>query len=222
MSEKTFDGQTASFLVAVANCMPRNISGGVMQGWVQNPTDLKKVLKEALCPPEKTWTVEEDGTIRFFVTGLGLTGPEWIERLESQGHDISPTVKELLISPDFISCEAGKKYQLGILPGKFFSNEERTTENIRIEADRRSWITPETEIACIVRENLTNKQINQMGFISPSIMHKSISDSVRDSFVLALEQGGDRSWLLADHNPGSGGSHHWGSKNGFVFVVPEN
>jgi hypothetical protein len=51
MTTKTFDGQTARFLAAVATCMP-SLQGDVMQGWIDNPNALKKVLAGALCPPQ--------------------------------------------------------------------------------------------------------------------------------------------------------------------------
>jgi hypothetical protein len=43
MMAKTYDGQTARFLAAVATCMPP-LSGDVMQQWINSPQDLKKAL----------------------------------------------------------------------------------------------------------------------------------------------------------------------------------
>lgn len=51
MTTKTFDGQTARFLAAVATCMP-SLQGDVMQGWIDNPKALKKALAGALCSPD--------------------------------------------------------------------------------------------------------------------------------------------------------------------------
>lgn len=51
MSAKTFDRQTAKFLAVVAENMPE-LSGDVMQGWIQNPKAMQKVLSNAFCPPE--------------------------------------------------------------------------------------------------------------------------------------------------------------------------
>jgi|SRR3989339_35170 len=53
--EKTYDGQTAAFLAAVATCMPRNMSSEVMQGWITDLTGLKKILAEAFCPPSQNY-----------------------------------------------------------------------------------------------------------------------------------------------------------------------
>lgn len=42
--EKTYDGQTASFLAVVATCMPKNLNGETMQGWIEKPKALQKFL----------------------------------------------------------------------------------------------------------------------------------------------------------------------------------
>ena len=44
--------QTAKFIATVAQNIPE-MSSDVMQGWIQNPRGLSKVLEEALCPPKK-------------------------------------------------------------------------------------------------------------------------------------------------------------------------
>ncbi|MEI7452238.1 MAG: hypothetical protein WCK37_03485 [Candidatus Falkowbacteria bacterium] len=47
----TYDAHTARFIATVATCLPE-ISSDVMQGWIENPKALKKVLNEALAPVE--------------------------------------------------------------------------------------------------------------------------------------------------------------------------
>ncbi len=46
-----YNPQTAKFLAVIAQNMP-GISADVMQGWIENPKGLKKVLAGALCPPK--------------------------------------------------------------------------------------------------------------------------------------------------------------------------
>lgn len=48
---KTYDGQTAKLLAIIAENMPK-ISSDLMQYWIENPRAIKKVLKNAFCPPE--------------------------------------------------------------------------------------------------------------------------------------------------------------------------
>src|SRR3989344_2452575 len=67
--EKTYDGQTAAFLAAVATCMPRRMDSEVMQGWITNPDALKKALASLLCPPMMK---EEFDPNEFFQNREGL------------------------------------------------------------------------------------------------------------------------------------------------------
>ena len=51
METKTYDGQTGKFLAKVAENMPK-IPASIMQGWIENPKGLRKVLTAALLPPQ--------------------------------------------------------------------------------------------------------------------------------------------------------------------------
>lgn len=42
------DAQTAKLIAKIAECLP-DMPGDVMQGWIENPKALKKVLRTALC-----------------------------------------------------------------------------------------------------------------------------------------------------------------------------
>ena len=66
MSEKTYDGQTAHFLATIATCMPRDMSGDIMQGWIDNPKALQKFL-EGLCPEKVAVTTTSHITHTFTV-----------------------------------------------------------------------------------------------------------------------------------------------------------
>ncbi len=56
---KTYHKQTARFIATIADSMPE-IPALVMQGWIESPKALRKVLAEVLCPPCETsfptWT----------------------------------------------------------------------------------------------------------------------------------------------------------------------
>lgn len=51
MNAKTYCAHTAKFLGCIAQAMPE-MPSDIMQGWIENPKSLKKILSEALCPPE--------------------------------------------------------------------------------------------------------------------------------------------------------------------------
>jgi hypothetical protein len=66
MIAKTYDRQTAKFLAVVGENMPE-LSGDVMQGWIQNPKAVQRTLSNAFCPPEETprfkiWKIIKLGT----------------------------------------------------------------------------------------------------------------------------------------------------------------
>ena len=66
MTAKTYDRQTAKFLAVVGENMPE-LSGDVMQGWIQNPKAVQKALRNAFCSSEepsrfKVWKTIKLGT----------------------------------------------------------------------------------------------------------------------------------------------------------------
>jgi len=50
-------GQALKFGAVVLQNLPE-LSGDVMQGWIQNSRSLQRVLKNALCPPESDSSLE--------------------------------------------------------------------------------------------------------------------------------------------------------------------
>src|SRR3989344_4056544 len=108
MEQKTYSRQTAKFLAVVVENMPC-ISSDVMQGWIENPKALQRFLA-GLCPPQSvsspshSWR-EEDGVIYFSVTSDGMSGGEWIKRLESKGFRVGDYAKNVLRSKDFKPTE---------------------------------------------------------------------------------------------------------------------
>jgi hypothetical protein len=57
MEQKTYDRQTAKFISVVSENLPE-MSSVVMQGWIQNPKSLQKVLREVLCPAEEAEKID--------------------------------------------------------------------------------------------------------------------------------------------------------------------
>ena len=50
-TQNTYDRQTATFIATLCQNIP-DMSGDVMQGWIENSKGLQKVLRETLCPPQ--------------------------------------------------------------------------------------------------------------------------------------------------------------------------
>lgn len=94
MTAKTYDRQTAKFLAVVGENMPE-LSGDVMQGWIQNPKAVQKVLSNAFCPPEAA-------TLRFNVwktikLGTDLkTADDFRKAFKDNGFNISGWANDIL------------------------------------------------------------------------------------------------------------------------------
>jgi len=158
---------------------------------------------------------EQDGVIYFSVTST--TGPEWIERLEKNGFRISDYAKSVLRSPDF-KPTSGVTTEIAVLKGMLFENNNRITEKIRAEANKRKLTPPNAEVACLIREMFTDEEIEAMGLWWIVAMHEPIKDSDGVPALLRASRGGVGRWLNADYGrPGS----RWSRDYGFAFVVSQ-
>ncbi len=164
---------------------------------------------------KQKWT-EKDGVIRFSVTSDGTTGEQWIARLESKGFWVGDYAKSVLRSKSF-KPTSGNTYEIAVLKGEIFSDNERITKNIRKDAKNRKLTTPNAEVACLIREKFSDKELEVMGLYWIVTMHEPIKDSGDPRLLVARRSGGG-SWLFADYDyPDS----EWGRGSGFVFVVSQ-
>jgi len=163
--------------------------------------------------PTKSWR-EENGVICFSVTSDGTTGEQWIARLESKGFRVSDYAKSVLRSADF-KPTSGITYEIAVLKGEIFSDNERITKNIRKDAKNRKLTTPNAEVACLIREKFSDKELEAMGLYWIVAMHEPIKDSDGDPRLLRVDRDVCGSWLAAycDY-PDS----EWFRGNGFAFV----
>ena len=93
MTTKTYDRQTAKFIATVCQNLPE-ISADVMQGWIENPKTLQKVLLNALCPPETTSELKAWKTIKL---GTGLqTADDFRRALKDGGFRIGDRGNDIL------------------------------------------------------------------------------------------------------------------------------
>jgi hypothetical protein len=115
-----------------------------------------------LAEPAKRWR-EQDGVIYFTLPPTdGTTGPEWIKRLEKKNFRLSQWATDVLKSKDF-KPTTGVVNEVAVLKGMLFENSNRTTKNIRAEADKRKLNKPNAEVACLIRENFSNEEIEANG-----------------------------------------------------------
>lgn len=163
---------------------------------------------------QNVW-IEENGYILFKVTSDGTTGPEWVKRLEERGIFVSPCAKSVLFSPDF-QPTSGKTMQIFVCSGNHWRDEHRSTGNIRAMAKALKLVSPNPEVACLIREKFSGEEIKAMGFLQIVVMHEPIKDSDGNPRLLRARDGGGR-WLSAfwGGTPGSG----WFRGGGFAFAV---
>ena len=166
--------------------------------------------------PTRSWR-EEDGVIYFSVTSDGTTGEDWIKRLEGNGFRVGDYAKQVLRSPDFKPTN-GVTTEVAVLKGMLFEDNDRITKKIRAEADKRKLSKPNAELACLIREKFTDKEIEAMGLWYIVAMHEPINDSDGDPFLLSADRRGDGRWLSAyDGRP----AYRWNRDNGFAFAVSQ-
>ncbi|HNW55592.1 MAG TPA: hypothetical protein PKN62_00730 [bacterium] len=172
--------------------------------------------KKEFASATKKWQ-EKKGVIYFSVTSDGTTGEEWISRLESKGFRVRDRAKNVLRSKGF-KPTAGITYEVAVLKGELFSDNGRITENIREEAKNRGFITPDPEIACLIREKFSDKELEAVGFYWIAVMHEPIKDSDGDPELLNANRLDVGSWLGTNcDSPG----FKWGRCSGFAFVVSQ-
>ena len=177
-----------------------------------------RFLRDELSVSEsiRSWR-EEDGVIYFSVTSDGTTGEDWIKRLEGNGFRVGDYANQILRSPDF-KPTSGVTTEVAVLKGMLFEDNDRITKKIRAEADKRKLSKPNAELACLIREKFTDKEIEAMGLWYIVAMHEPINDSDGDPFLLNANRYDVGRWLSAcSVRPGS----RWYRDYGFAFDMSQ-
>ena len=166
--------------------------------------------------PTRSWR-EEDGVIYFSVTSDGTTGEDWIKRLEGNGFRVGDYAKQVLRSPDF-KPTSGVTTEVAVLKGMLFKDNDRITKKIRAEADKRKLSNPNAELACLIREKFTDKEIEAMGLWYIVVMHEPINDSDGDPSLLlaSRDDDGRRLGAYCDRP-----DYRWDRDYGFAFAVSQ-
>jgi hypothetical protein len=109
-------------------------------------------------------------------------------------------------------------YNVAVLKGMLFNNNERVTKNIRAEVERRKLSEPNAEIACLIYEKFSDEELEAMGLWGVITMHDPIKDSGGDPVFLGILRLGLGRWLA----PCSAGPDVWWfCVFGFAFVVSQ-
>jgi len=196
------------------NAMVKNI---MTQTGITEPEEAVRMMNSGelqISVIKPKWT-EKDGVIRFSVTSDGATGEEWIARLESKAFRVGDCAKSVLRSKSF-KPTSGITYEIAVLKGDLFSDSNRITKTIHKEAKNRKLAKPNAEVACLIREKFTDKELEVMGLYWIVTMHEPIKDSGGDPELLRANRFGGGSWLRTDYaDPGL----RWNHDGGFAFVI---
>ena len=167
-----------------------------------------------LTGPTRKWQ-EKDGVITFTVTSDGTTGPQWIERLKKGGFRVSDYAEQLL---NKMSTTDGVTTEVSALKGELFFDNDRTTSEIRAEAESRGLTEPNPEIACLIREKFTDKELEEMGIWAMVAMHEPINAD-GSPLQLYASRYVDGPWLYAScDRPDCG----WNCDFSFAFAAQVN
>ena len=166
--------------------------------------------------PTKSWR-EQNGVIYFSVTSDGTTGEEWIGRLEGKKYNVGSYAKSVLRNSDFKPTK-GVTTEVAVLKGMLFEDNDRITSKIRTEAEGRKLEKPNAEIACLIREKFTDKEIEEMGLWWIVAMSDTINDSDGDPLLLGASRLGGGRYLVAYYDRPDDG---WGRGDGFAFAVSQ-
>jgi hypothetical protein len=166
---------------------------------------------------------EENGVIYFdkpFLL-LGMTGQEWFERLEEAGKKISKHAESVLRSPYFKPARPGIEKKVVVLKGELFSDDDRTTENIRTQAHAGTFTSGQhlfglsPEIGCMIRERYAQKEIKAMGLRCIVDMHPPIEDFEGNPCWLSVGQYDNVPYLSTCLET----PRAWSRDVGFAFTV---
>ncbi len=145
-------------------------------------------------PPSVPYDIDEMGNIHLTVVSNGFTPEEWNAYLECRGHNISPTFKELM-SRAQEKPTIGVTYRVVIYPADKIADRDCNTRHVRFVAEQRGWAKPHWEVACLMRDILTDEQLDRMDLWSILVMHESIKDVTGDPRLVSLGQGDGGRWL---------------------------
>ncbi len=160
---------------------------------------------------------EEDGIIYFTVTSDGASGEQWISRLVSKGFNVGYYARQVLRSQHFTPTNRVTT-EVVVLKGMLFEHNDRSTKKIRAEADKRKLSTPNAELACLIREKFTDKELDAMGLRFILVMHEAVDLQVASFFLDVTSDGDGR--LLNGCDLYSD-DEKFGSDYGFAFDASE-
>ena len=166
---------------------------------------------------------EKGYRIYFEVNTLGLTAEEWEVRLESKGHKLSDRARDILSKPDYNEkhrYEPNQTLKVALIRGKEIKKDsERLNKNLKAIAVKDFSETSVSglkgELALLIREKFSNKELEEMDLWYIAVLHEPIIDSAGDPRVLDSRLGGGESWVSTRFG---NESDDWFDNGAFAFL----
>lgn len=167
----------------------------------------------------------EHGHIVLNLTDLDLTGAQEIERLGGAGFRFSKFAKQCLTSTADNGYDAkhrlvaGHAYKVALMPTKEIERDsDRTTENLRRRGiETYGYGKPLAGIVPRYREKISDKQMEEMGFVYVTAPHDPINDAGGYPRVLSAYRNVDGSWVNAVLDKPD---DQWDDGGALAFLVP--
>jgi len=167
----------------------------------------------------------EHGHIVLTVTGLDLTGEQEVERLTAAGFRVNDWAKSCLLSTKEDGYNKAHRlvsrqsYKIALMPmQEIEGGVDRTTDAMRKRGiEKYGYEKPLAGIVPRIRESVSDKQMEEMGFWYIAAPHDPIGDSDDGPRVLYANRDiNGQSLFTSLDRPG----RHWHGDGAFAFFVP--
>ncbi|MGB3073013.1 MAG: hypothetical protein WBB68_02010 [Candidatus Moraniibacteriota bacterium] len=198
-------------------------------------TYLMRAIKEGVVPPPDQfhamiglgplYKTDKHGRILVTLTGRGWTNEEWFKHGEAVGMNFTKWARDILGKPDYNEkhrLEPGKQYTVALLFGKkeFDTDVERTTANLRARGERDYGKSDDLrgELALLIREAISDEQLERWGIYYIAVLHEPILVSGGSPGILGSHRFDDGQQVVAFY---AGPGFSWGGGGAFAFPVSQ-
>jgi hypothetical protein len=224
-------GQMAEFVGCIAKAaalFAPKMTKQARQSWIGlPPREFADVLEKLVflpATPVSSFERNQHGHIVLTVTGLDLTGEREIARLLSAEYRVGDYAKSCLLSKKKDGYDVqhrlvdGQEYKIALVPGREIEEDShRTTQALRdVGIGRYGYQKPLAGIMPRIRETVSDKQMEEMGFWYIAGLHDPIKDSDGDPRVLRADRYDGGRWLRTDWGTPD---DRWGDRGAFAFLL---
>jgi len=172
---------------------------------------------------ELKWTIEDGVIYPTLPPTTGRTGEEWFAHFKQKGDRVDGYAKSVLFSKKFLPT-TGVVNKIAVLPAKLWKDSDRLTKRIRKDAcagiftKGQKLSDPNAEVSCLIRDYLTDEEIEALGLWYIVGMHEPIKDADGHPHLIGAHRHDDGRWLHAYYDDPDG---QWSGHGGFAFSVPQ-